>query len=66
MYLYKTKIKEDDNFYIYFDTETSPIYCIRKNKKQLVENCINISLEQYITYQTKNKLENKIIYDIFK
>lgn len=64
MYLYPMKYKSDDNYHMYFDTETSPTYYIREVKKQKVENCKVITDEEYVKYQELNKKYKNKKYDI--
>jgi len=53
-HLYKFKFREDGNFHIYYDTETSPIYFIQDN--DYIEKSTIISVDEYKEYQKHNNM----------
>lgn len=57
------KHRIDRNYYLFFDTETSPKYFILE-KNQLIENAKIISKKEYESYKSKNEKLRKIKYQI--
>jgi hypothetical protein len=56
------KYRDDINYYLFFDVETSPIYFYQNDKN--IEESQKISFKQYNNYKTKNEKSKRIIHKI--